>query len=66
MIVAFACIRTLIVCKCSNFGICPESAGNVKSQHVITQAKYMDFKFIKAFLYQLELKCSTLSISLSR
>ena len=26
MIVAFACIRTSIMCKCSKFGICLESA----------------------------------------
>ena len=30
--VAFTCIRTSIMCKCSKFGICPESTRNVKSQ----------------------------------
>ena len=32
MIVAFACIRTLIMCKCSKIGFSPEAARNVKSQ----------------------------------
>ena len=33
MIVAFACIRTSIMCKCSKIGITPDSARNAKSQH---------------------------------
>ena len=33
MIVAFACIRTSIMYKCSKFGVSLESARNVKSQH---------------------------------
>ena len=32
MIVAFTCIRTSIMCKCSKIGISPDSAWNVKSQ----------------------------------
>ena len=34
MIVAFACIRTLIMCKCSEIEISPDSARNVKSQQL--------------------------------
>ena len=32
MIVAFACVRTSIMYKCSKFGICSKSARNVKAQ----------------------------------
>ena len=34
LIVAFACIRTLIMYKCCKFGICLESARNVISQQI--------------------------------
>ena len=39
MIVAFACIRTSITCKCSKIRITPDSAQNVKSQQVSLTGK---------------------------
>ena len=37
MIVAFACIRTSIMCKCSKIEFSPDSARNVKSQQLRKQ-----------------------------
>ena len=54
MIAAFACIRTLIVCKCSKIGICLESARNVKSQ----QLKCLFWKQKKVWII---CKCVTVS-----
>ena len=61
MIVAYACIRTSIMYKCSKFGgICPECTRNVKSQQrIIAQA----FSHIRATMFHVKTNVKHLLLS---